>query len=198
MKYGLDTGKQLTIRRIHQMTKLPSTLINQVEKSALQKLFMHRNGITPTKAIGEEISSLDFATAPTVTTTVTQVATASSAAGNTGRSSRNRKVTGKSKVTNGKSNNNNNNNDNTTINHRSWIQEIFEGSLHSETRCVQCGTKRTKQDTFFDLSIQLNPNTSITHCLNRFSDRELVGRDEKYYCDYCAHKQEVYKRFDLI
>ncbi|MCP9258897.1 Ubiquitin carboxyl-terminal hydrolase 46 [Dirofilaria immitis] len=48
-----------------------------------------------------------------------------------------------------------------------WIQEIFQGTLTNETRCLNCETVRY----FF---VDVEQNASITHCLRVFSDMETL------------------------
>ena len=46
-----------------------------------------------------------------------------------------------------------------------WIHEIFQGALTNETRCLCCETVRSKDEDFLDLSVDVEQNTSLTHCL---------------------------------
>jgi ubiquitin carboxyl-terminal hydrolase 12/46 len=75
-----------------------------------------------------------------------------------------------------------------------WIQDIFQGTLTNETRCLNCETVRTKDEDFLDLSVDVEQNTSITHCLLCFSNLETMQSDNKYYCEVCCSKQEAQKR----
>ena len=46
-----------------------------------------------------------------------------------------------------------------------WIHTIFQGTLVNETRCLCCETVRSKEEDFLDLSLDIDQNTSLTHCL---------------------------------
>ena len=46
-----------------------------------------------------------------------------------------------------------------------WIHDIFQGVLVNETKCLSCETVRSKQEDFLDLSVDIEQNSSITHCL---------------------------------
>lgn len=46
-----------------------------------------------------------------------------------------------------------------------WVHEIFQGTLTNETRCLNCETVSSKDEDFLDLSVDVEQNTSITHCL---------------------------------
>ena len=48
---------------------------------------------------------------------------------------------------------------------RTWVQDIFQGTLTNETRCLVCETVRSKDEEFLDLSVDIEQNTSLTHCL---------------------------------
>lgn len=48
---------------------------------------------------------------------------------------------------------------------KTWVQDIFQGTLTNETRCLVCETVRSKDEEFLDLSVDIEQNTSLTHCL---------------------------------
>ncbi|CAI2348114.1 unnamed protein product [Caenorhabditis sp. 36 PRJEB53466] len=78
-----------------------------------------------------------------------------------------------------------------------WIHEIFQGILTNETRCLSCETVSSKDEDFLDLSIDVEQNTSITHCLRVFSETETLCGDQKYFCETCSSKQEAQKRMRI-
>nr|XP_014424169.1 ubiquitin carboxyl-terminal hydrolase 46 isoform X3 [Pelodiscus sinensis] len=75
-----------------------------------------------------------------------------------------------------------------------WVHEIFQGTLTNETRCLNCETVSSKDEDFLDLSVDVEQNTSITHCLRDFSNTETLCSEQKYYCETCCSKQEAQKR----
>jgi len=75
-----------------------------------------------------------------------------------------------------------------------WVNDIFQGILTSETRCLNCETVTSKDEDFFDLSIDVEQNTSITSCLKNFSNTETLCSDNKFKCDQCSTYQEAHKR----
>lgn len=75
-----------------------------------------------------------------------------------------------------------------------WVHEIFQGILTSETRCLCCETLSCKDEDFFDLQLNIEHNTSINHCLGRFSESETLCGDNKFKCDVCCSYQEAQKR----
>ncbi|RXM96187.1 Ubiquitin carboxyl-terminal hydrolase 46 [Acipenser ruthenus] len=75
-----------------------------------------------------------------------------------------------------------------------WVHDIFQGTLTNETRCLNCETVSSKDEDFLDLSVDVEQNTSITHCLRDFSNTETLCSECKYYCEMCCSKQEAQKR----
>jgi len=75
-----------------------------------------------------------------------------------------------------------------------WINDIFQGILTSETRCLNCETVTSKDEEFCDLSIDVDQNTSVTSCLRNFSSTETLCSDNKFKCDTCSSYQEAHKR----
>ncbi|MQM04819.1 hypothetical protein Taro_037627 [Colocasia esculenta] len=43
-----------------------------------------------------------------------------------------------------------------------WVHKSFQGILTNETRCLRCETMTTRDETFLDLSLDIEQNSSIT------------------------------------
>ena len=56
----------------------------------------------------------------------------------------------------------------------------------------------SKDEDFFDLSIDVEQNTSVTSCLRNFSSTETLCSDNKFQCDTCSTKQEAHVRMPKI
>lgn len=78
-----------------------------------------------------------------------------------------------------------------------WVHDIFEGVLTSETRCLACETASQRDETFLDLSIDLEEHSSVTSCLQSFSAEEMLCERNKFYCDPCGGLQEAEKRMKI-
>ena len=78
-----------------------------------------------------------------------------------------------------------------------WVHDIFEGLLTSETQCLSCGTGSQRDETFLDLSIDLEEHSSVTSCLRKFSDDEMLCERNKFHCDTCGGLQEAEKRMKV-
>ncbi len=78
-----------------------------------------------------------------------------------------------------------------------WVHEIFEGVLTSETKCLTCETASQRDETFLDLSIDLEQHSSVTSCLRKFSAEEMLCERNKFHCDTCGGLQEAEKRMKI-
>ncbi|CAD6453650.1 566a74af-750d-4e13-8cbb-6eaab4db9f93 [Sclerotinia trifoliorum] len=78
-----------------------------------------------------------------------------------------------------------------------WVHDIFEGKMVSETKCLTCETTSQRDETFLDLSIDLEKNSSVTSCLQKFSAEEMLCEKNKFHCDTCGGLQEAEKRMKI-
>lgn len=85
----------------------------------------------------------------------------------------------------------------TSASNKTWVHEIFQGTLTNETRCLNCESLSSKDEDFLDLSVDVDQNTSITQCLRVFSNTETLSSEHKYYCENCCSKQEAQKRMRI-
>lgn len=78
-----------------------------------------------------------------------------------------------------------------------WVHELFEGTLTSETKCLTCETTSFRDEAFLDLSVDLEHNSSVTACLRKFSEEEMLCERNKFHCDSCGGLQEAEKRMKI-
>ena len=78
-----------------------------------------------------------------------------------------------------------------------WVHELFEGTLTSETKCLTCENVSQRDEAFLDLSVDLEEHTSVTSCLRKFSEEEMLCERNKFHCDRCGGLQEAEKRMKL-
>ncbi|KAH8591381.1 hypothetical protein B0O99DRAFT_273661 [Bisporella sp. PMI_857] len=78
-----------------------------------------------------------------------------------------------------------------------WVHDIFEGVLTSETKCLTCETASQRDETFLDLSIDLDNHSSVSSCLRKFSAEEMLCERNKFHCDSCGGLQEAEKRMKI-
>jgi ubiquitin carboxyl-terminal hydrolase 12/46 len=80
---------------------------------------------------------------------------------------------------------------------RTFIHDLFEGELSNEVRCLCCETVTRRIESFFDLSVDIEQNSSLTACLRNFSSTELLEKQDKFYCDFCCALQEAERRMRI-
>ncbi|KIJ22215.1 hypothetical protein PAXINDRAFT_64269 [Paxillus involutus ATCC 200175] len=78
-----------------------------------------------------------------------------------------------------------------------FIHQIFQGILTSETRCLTCENVSSRDESFLDLSIDIEQNSSVTACLRQFSASEMLCQKEKFFCDGCCDLQEAERRMKI-
>ncbi|KAK2865414.1 hypothetical protein FQN49_003592 [Arthroderma sp. PD_2] len=78
-----------------------------------------------------------------------------------------------------------------------WVHELFEGKLTSETECLTCEKKSQRDEVFLDLSVDLEQHSSVTSCLRKFSEEEMLCERNKFHCDNCGGLQEAEKRMKI-
>ncbi|CAG8496049.1 5441_t:CDS:10 [Ambispora gerdemannii] len=78
-----------------------------------------------------------------------------------------------------------------------WVHQLFEGITTNETKCLTCETVTNKDESFLDLSIDIEQNSSVTSCLRQFSASEMLCHKNKFFCDVCCGLQEAEKRMKI-
>jgi ubiquitin carboxyl-terminal hydrolase 9/13 len=78
-----------------------------------------------------------------------------------------------------------------------WVHELFEGTLTSETKCLTCENISQRDEAFLDLSVDLEQHASVTSCLRKFSEEEMLCERNKFHCDNCGGLQEAEKRMKI-
>jgi len=82
-------------------------------------------------------------------------------------------------------------------NNGAWVHDLFEGVLTSETRCLTCENTSQRDERFMDLSVDLEAHSSVTACLRKFSEEEMLCERNKFHCDMCGGLQEAEKRMKI-
>ncbi|EIW71561.1 hypothetical protein TREMEDRAFT_22545, partial [Tremella mesenterica DSM 1558] len=80
---------------------------------------------------------------------------------------------------------------------KTFVHNLFEGVLTNETRCLSCEMTSSRDESFLDLSIDIEQHTSVTACLRQFSASEMLCQKNKFYCDSCCGLQEAEKRMKI-
>lgn len=80
---------------------------------------------------------------------------------------------------------------------KTFVHDLFEGLLSNEVRCLCCETVTQRVESFFDLSVDVEQNSSLTSCLRSFSSTELLEKQDKFFCDACCSLQEAERRMRI-
>lgn len=80
---------------------------------------------------------------------------------------------------------------------KTFVHELFEGHLSNEVRCLCCETVTRRVESFLDLSVDVEQNSSLTSCLRNFSSTELLEKQDKFFCDACCSLQEAERRMRI-
>ncbi|KAL6079056.1 hypothetical protein QOT17_001207 [Balamuthia mandrillaris] len=80
---------------------------------------------------------------------------------------------------------------------KTFIQAVFEGILTNETKCMCCEQVKNKNECFLDLSLDIEHNSSVSHCLRSFSHVEMLDKEDKFFCECCNSLQEAQKRLKI-
>jgi len=103
---------------------------------------------------------------------------------------KNKKNNNKNNITNS-TNTNNNNNDN-------FISDLFSGQQSSITKCLKCENTSEVFETFYNLSLDIETNSSLIYCLKNYFGKEILRSKDKFFCEKCNTLQEAEKKVNLI
>ena len=70
---------------------------------------------------------------------------------------------------------------------KTWVHELFQGTMVNEMRCMQCETVTSREEAFYDLSLEIEHNSSVTSCLRNFRSTLGASCDRSYVasCHLC-------------
>ncbi|KAI3402426.2 creB [Candida oxycetoniae] len=81
-----------------------------------------------------------------------------------------------------------------------WCNNIFQGLITNETKCLSCETVTSKHEHFLDLSIDIPSGDSaysLNFSLNNFSKSETLTNQNKFHCNTCSSLQEAVKTIKI-
>lgn len=78
-----------------------------------------------------------------------------------------------------------------------FVHSIFEGTLASEVRCLTCENVTSRDESFLDLSLDIEENTSVAACMRAFSASEFLREKNKFFCEKCNGLQEAERRMKI-
>jgi len=71
----------------------------------------------------------------------------------------------------------------------SFVAELFGGKIQSTFTCLNCESTSKRSEQFYNLSLDVEKNTSLNYCIQRFSCKELLNKTNKLQCETCLTKQ---------
>ncbi|ORY80389.1 hypothetical protein BCR37DRAFT_67200 [Protomyces lactucae-debilis] len=78
-----------------------------------------------------------------------------------------------------------------------FVHRIFEGTLASEVRCLTCENITSRDESFLDLSLDIEEDTSVSACMRAFSASEFLREKNKFFCEACNGLQEAERRMKI-
>ena len=99
-----------------------------------------------------------------------------------------------------KKNNSKNNLSNSNINNNNdnFIKDFFSGQQSSITKCLNCENTSEVFETFYNLSLDIETNSSLIYCLKNYFGKEILRSKDKFFCEKCNSLQEAEKKVNLI
>ena len=70
----------------------------------------------------------------------------------------------------------------------SFVMDLFGGKLQSTFTCLTCEAHNIRSEQFNNLSLDIEKNTSLNYCIQRFSCKELLNKSNKLHCEKCLTK----------
>jgi ubiquitin carboxyl-terminal hydrolase 34 len=74
---------------------------------------------------------------------------------------------------------------------RTILESVFGGKTVTQLTCAQCKYVRNKEETFFNLSLPIKNQKTLSECFEKFISGEVIS---DYRCDGCEKKVDVTKR----
>lgn len=82
-----------------------------------------------------------------------------------------------------------------TLQDTSVISHIFRGVLKSKITCAQCRKESAITESFMDLSLEVNRNSSMTELFEEFFKVDHLNNKNKYFCEACETFNDATKQF---
>ncbi|XP_012279277.1 ubiquitin carboxyl-terminal hydrolase 47 [Orussus abietinus] len=79
------------------------------------------------------------------------------------------------------------------------INRLYEGKMIDYVKCLECGTEKSREDTFLDIPLPLRPfgssvaYNSVEEALRAFVQPETLDGNNQYFCEKCNKKCDAHK-----
>uniref|UniRef100_A0A1L8DSM0 Ubiquitin carboxyl-terminal hydrolase 47 n=1 Tax=Nyssomyia neivai TaxID=330878 RepID=A0A1L8DSM0_9DIPT len=89
------------------------------------------------------------------------------------------------------------------------INQLYQGTMIDYVKCLECGTEKSREDTFLDIPLSVKPfgstvaYGSIEEALRAFVQPETLEENNQYSCETCnkkcnAHKGLKFSKFPYV
>lgn len=79
------------------------------------------------------------------------------------------------------------------------INDLYEGKMLDYVKCLECGTEKSREDTFLDIPLPVRPfgssvaYNSVEEALRAFVQPETLDGNNQYHCEKCSKKCDAHK-----
>ncbi|GLH00204.1 Ubiquitin carboxyl-terminal hydrolase 47 [Gryllus bimaculatus] len=79
------------------------------------------------------------------------------------------------------------------------ISRLYEGKMIDYVKCLDCGTEKSREDTFLDIPLPVRPfgstvaYGSVEEALRAFVQPETLDGNNQYFCEKCNKKCDAHK-----
>lgn len=79
------------------------------------------------------------------------------------------------------------------------INDLYEGKMLDYVKCLECGTEKSREDTFLDIPLPVRPfgsqvaYNSVEEALRAFVQPETLDGNNQYHCEKCEKKCNAHK-----
>ncbi|KAI5729491.1 hypothetical protein M8J76_003096 [Diaphorina citri] len=87
----------------------------------------------------------------------------------------------------------------TTGDQADLINNLYQGKMRDYVKCLECGTEKSREDTFLDIPLPVRPFGSsvaygdIIEAMRAFVRPETLDGANQYFCDKCGKKCDAHK-----
>ncbi|XP_063910893.1 ubiquitin carboxyl-terminal hydrolase 47 isoform X2 [Zophobas morio] len=84
------------------------------------------------------------------------------------------------------------------------INDLYEGKMLDYVKCLECGTEKSREDTFLDIPLPVRPfgsnvaYNSVEEALRAFVQPETLEGNNQYHCEKCNKKCDAHKGLKFI